>query len=86
VKQLTRVKCDQTYLYHRPERLHAGTMPVRTQVDESGLGVGASAFATVAGTACIALVLLTYAIIESRVINPATVAIAPRNERLRAIT
>ena len=73
-------------LCHRPEQLHAGTMPVRTHVDESGLGVGASIFATVAGKDCIARVLLTYAITVSSVINPATVAIAPRNDRLRAMT
>jgi hypothetical protein len=73
------MKCDQSHVYHRPEQLHAGTIPVLMHVDESGIGVGVSIFDTVAGKDCIARVMLTYAITESRVINPATVAIAPRN-------
>ena len=75
LKQLMKTKCDQSQLSHRPEQLHAGTMPVRTHVDESGLGVGSSIFATTIGKDCVARVILTYAIIESRVINPATLAI-----------
>jgi hypothetical protein len=55
-------------------------------VDESGVCVGESAFATVIGASCIARVLLTYAITESREINPAVVAIAPRKAGFRAMT
>ena len=79
------MKCDQSHS-HRPEQLHAGTMPVRTHVDESGLGVGFSIFATTTGKDCVTRVTLTYAITESRVINPATAAVTPRIDRLRAMT
>lgn len=61
-------------------------MPVRTHVDESGLGVGFSIFATTTGKDCVTRVTLTYAITESRVINPATAAVTPRIDRLRAMT